>query len=901
MLGTTIAHYKVTAKLGQGGMGEVYRATDTKLDREVAIKVLPESFAQDKERLARFEREAKVLASLDHPNIGAILGVEDADGKRCLILQLIEGETLTERLRTGAMPIDEALDVCKQIAEALEAAHEKGIIHRDLKPGNIKITPDGKVKVLDFGLAKAAIVESSVAPSDNSQSPTLTADYTRPGVILGTAAYMSPEQARAKPVDKRSDIWSFGCVLYECLTGKCLFRGEDVSETLATVIKGEPQWNDLPTDTPHLIQLLIRKCLVKDRKQRLHDISDARVDLEKAIADPNWGVEAGQSPAHTISNGILAVAFLLTALIALAMGWLLKPPPPSPPPAPPKHSELFVDSPYPLTILGGNNAFAVTRDGTGLVYNLDDGGLGFQMWDFMDGNSEPIPGASAPWEGFPFLHPDGSQLGCLFGSQLVTVSTSGGTPRKVGDIKVNHYNFRGADWGRNGDIVFAEQSAPLRLISAAGDASKEVTLLNDDFAHAWPQFLPDGIHVLFVVQETQNAAPSGRVEVQNITTGERKPIAIEECTYARYVASGHLLYTFADELFAVAFDLKELTVKGDPKRVLAGVAVNTAGRAQFDVADDGTLVYLEGTDGMGADETLVWMDTQGQLEPFTNRQGAWGLFDLSPDEMQVALSMDGDIWILDSKSKGDRIRPLERTESNEDSPTWSQDGEWVFYYSDRDGKHSVWKKKSDFSSPAEFVCENGQSTLYLSSVSTNYLMMAQRSRETKFDILRLAFADSNTQPEVWLKEAHNEGWPVISPDEKWIAYYSEESEQGEIYLIPMNGSSGSKQISVNGGSDPKWSRTGDRIFYRSENKIYSVKLMDREGRLEADTSPEEFFSFPTPVRSNWAVSTDNKRILISLTADEVNTGVLATSSHSRLKVVFNWFTELNELLPVDPN
>ena len=313
MIGSTISHYRITGKLGAGGMGEVYRATDSKLDREVAIKVLPESFAQDKERLARFEREAKLLASLDHPNIGAILGVEDADGKRCLILQLIEGETLTERLRTGAMPIDEALDICKQIAEALEAAHEKGIIHRDLKPGNVKITPDGKVKVLDFGLAKAAIADSSVVPSDNSQSPTLTADYTRPGVILGTAAYMSPEQARAKPVDKRSDIWSFGCVLYECLAGKCLFRGEDATETLARVLEREPDWSLLPLRTPATILHLLRRCLTKDKRNRLQDIGSARVEVE----DSNSDIEAASLLTTQSQSSRDRSRFKILAIVAL--------------------------------------------------------------------------------------------------------------------------------------------------------------------------------------------------------------------------------------------------------------------------------------------------------------------------------------------------------------------------------------------------------------------------------------------------------------------------------------------------------------------------------------------------------------------------------------------------------
>ena len=461
MLDSTIAHYKVTAKIGQGGMGEVYRATDSKLDREVAIKVLPESFAQDKERLARFEREAKMLASLNHPNIASIYGLEGSDGKKALVLELVEGETLTERLRTGAMPIEESLDICKQIAEALEAAHEKGIIHRDLKPGNIKITPDGKVKVLDFGLAKSAIADSSVAPSDNSQSPTLTADYTRPGVILGTAAYMSPEQARAKPVDKRSDIWSFGCVLYECLTGKCLFRGEDVTETLATVIKGEPQWTDLPTDTPLIVQLLIRKCLVKDRKGRLRDIGDALVDLTKAIADPNWGVESGQlssaSSAQGISKSVLAMAYVVTGIITLALGWFLKPTPSSSPAQHPKFTvPLTLDPDLQLGKERGGS-LALSKDGQQLVFTtrsptqVDQNTPQLHWHSFASDEYKVIQGTESAYA--PFFSPDGRQLGFFTDGTIQTVPISGGKPKVI--VRPPWGQMDGAAWGKNGFIIYS--------------------------------------------------------------------------------------------------------------------------------------------------------------------------------------------------------------------------------------------------------------------------------------------------------------------------------------------------------------------------------------------------------------------------------------------------------------
>ena len=536
MLNQSIAHYKVTAKLGQGGMGEVYRATDTKLDREVAIKVLPESFAQDKERLARFEREAKVLASLDHPNIGAIHGIEDADGKRCLILQLIEGETLTERLRTGAMPIDEALDVCKQIAEALEAAHEKGIIHRDLKPGNVKITPDGKVKVLDFGLAKAAMVRTDSTPShspwkepsrdgvesvptNNSQSPTLTADYTRPGVILGTAAYMSPEQARAKPVDKRSDIWSFGCVLYECLTGKCLFRGEDVTETLATVIKGEPQWTDLPSETPHIIRVLIRKCLVKDRRHRLQHIDDARVDLEKAIADPNWGVESGQPSSagatQGFSKGVLTVVAVITGLITALLSWFLKPTPPATDPVTP-HSPpvtrllLSVEENSRLSGASGafqrpsRTAFALSPEGRYLVYAATTDGTNSQLYlrPMNQDHARLIQGTEGASS--PVFSPDGKSIGFIAGGSVRRVAIEGGEPQTIVAGTSDGPSPFAINWCDDETILLSPYVGPILRVSAAGGTPEQLTVLNNktgELSHRLPHMLPGSKAVLFTIMK----------------------------------------------------------------------------------------------------------------------------------------------------------------------------------------------------------------------------------------------------------------------------------------------------------------------------------------------------------------------------------------------------------------
>ena len=394
-----IAHYKVTGKLGAGGMGEVLRATDTKLNREVAIKVLPESFAQDKERLLRFQREAEILASLNHSNIAAIHGLEASDGNKALILELVEGETLAERLKKGPLPLEEALEVCKQIAEALEAAHEKGIIHRDLKPGNVKFTSDGKVKVLDFGLAKTAEnspqTQSTTVDAD---SPTITDHYTKPGTILGTAAYMSPEQARGKGVDKRSDIWSFGCVLYECLTGKCLFKGEDVTETLASIIKGEPDWSPLPEATPPTVRLLLRKCLTKDRRERLHDIADARVDLRQAISDPSSSFIrlSDQALKETASKStnlpVLVGCCAAVAILAGALGWFLKS-------APQPHSDIAVSAEIGVPGVfnaGGRRALRFSPDGSALVLNIiDPASGGSQLYLKRLGELTPTPIAGA--------------------------------------------------------------------------------------------------------------------------------------------------------------------------------------------------------------------------------------------------------------------------------------------------------------------------------------------------------------------------------------------------------------------------------------------------------------------------------------------------------------------------
>lgn len=894
-----IKHYRITARLGKGGMGEVYRATDTMLEREVAIKVLPQSFAADSVRLARFNREAKALAALNHPNIAVIHGIEQSDNIHALIMELVEGETLGERLQREPMTVEEALDCCRQIAEALEAAHEKGIIHRDLKPENVKIDHDGHVKVLDFGLAKEVVDPTS--SGNQAESPTITHMTTLPGELLGTAPYMSPEQARARPVDKRSDIWSFGCVLYECLTGKALFQGEDVTETLASIIKGEPDWAALPDDTPSTIELLLRKCLAKDRKQRLHDIADARIDIEQALGDPSSSIirlsegalresRARRGLPYFAMTSILLFAIIVTSMLA----WFLKP---APEPPTPKRSEILIGGSAPLTTYLTHNAFALSRDGKTLVYNLYDQRAVLRRRNLVTGKDERIPGAADPVESCPFLSWDGSRLGYVLGDKSVTIPTSGGTPHALAVSGVSYGAWLGADWSKDGEIVFASAGQPLKLISESGGEARVLTKLAGDYAHAFPQFLPDGDHVLFIAEYFKGGARVGRAEVVDVRTGVRKDLGVGECQFSRYCASGHLLYSVRNDLFARAFDLKRMAVRGPAKMVLQGVGTSEDGwRAQFDVANDGTLVYL--SQKATETRTLVWIDTDGRKESFTNKRGKWRRFDLSPNEERVALEIDGDIWILDRVGHDfDQLRPLVTNDATDEVPRWSPDNEWVYFSSNRDGKNAIWKKKADFSdAPAELVCESKSGPIVPQSVSSTTLLMIAFTSNGVWDIWRLDLNGKNTKPEPLVNESYAEIWPAISPDEKWLAYLTEEAGF-ECYLRRMDGSGGSEPVSNGGGLRPIWSRTGDRIFYLWQSTIFSVSLLEQRGRLTPE-KPRKILTLPYfPVNVQWAAAQDGQRFLVLVEASENDSEGQGSPEPTHLEIITNWFTELNELVP----
>ena len=894
-----IAHYQITSKLGQGGMGAVYRATDTKLDREVAIKVLPDSFANDRERVARFEREAKALASLNHPNIGGIFGLEQAGQSQALILELIEGEDLSERLKRGPLLVEDALRIGKQIAEALEVSHEKGIIHRDLKPGNIKITDDGQVKVLDFGLAKTAVASSQ---TDNN-SPTITADFTMPGTLLGTVGYMSPEQARGRPLDKRSDIWSFGIVLFECLSGSRLFSGETVTDSIGALLHKEIDWSQLPADTPPTIHLLLNKCLVRDRKHRLRDIGDARIDLEQAIADPNSSmVRLGDVALHPPARQVSIRRHWLLPLVAgvacaaALLGWFIKPET-SPPPPTPKLSEVLVEGTEPFTDLGLNNAFDLSPDGRFLVYNLNDSGKGLRLRNLVTGQDYRIPGASGRTEGHPFISPDGSRLGFVLGNELVTIPIDGGTPRKLGDSDVTSFQFAGADWNEAGEIVFANIGQPLRVVSEEGGEFSELTDLGDDLVHAFPQFLPGGDHVLFIAIVEEKEKFVGRAEVVSLSTRQRNALEIEDTVFARYCSSGHLLYAVGNDVFAVAFEHDSQTLTGPAVRVLEGVSGSGASPMQFDVAADGTLVFLPVTEAAGIPKTLLWFDSDGRMTPFTEERGDWQTFALSPDERRAAIVIENDIWILDKLDEDfEQLRPLITQDSIERSPLWSTDGESIYFFSNRESRRAIWKKKADFSeTPSELICEIPSFWIAPDSVSADELWMTVI--DTQFDTVvhRLNLQEAN--PIALSLGSGSQQDPAISPDNRWLIYTSSESgSESNIYLKPTDGSGGALLVSGDGGVDGKWSSSGDEIFYRWDYTIYSVSVTEREGQLVTG-KPRKLFTSPLFADPEWTVARDSTRFLALVDAVDIDSEGQASAEPRHLKMITNWFTDLNRLVP----
>ncbi len=688
MIGQTLSHYKITDKLGEGGMGEVYRATDTKLNRDVALKVLPEAFAADRERMARFSREAQVLASLNHPNIASIYGLEDSDDKHDLVLELVEGATLAERIQVGAIPLEESLKIALQMAEALEAAHDKGIIHRDLKPANVKITPEGKVKVLDFGLAKA--LEDETPATDLTSSPTRTG--TAVGVIMGTAGYMSPEQARGQVVDKRTDIWAFGCVLYEVLTGKQAFGGETVTDILAAIVHEDPDWEALPEGTPRAIQRLLRRCLEKDPHDRLHHIADARIVIKYVLSEPveDSGVGvATATPTWWQEPTRLAVVGLMVLVAGVLLGFLLWNLAYDSQPPPPTVTRFSLPLPEDEAI-PPPPSLALSPDGTQLVYGAVRDNTRRLYLRAIDGlEAKEIPGAEGGYS--PFFSPDGKWVGFFtlhtqVKGELKKWSLLGGEPVTICEVGIG----RGASWGEDDTIVFGRRPGLWRVSSNGGIPEPLIPKGRLGF----PQILPGGKAVLF--------RDGGQTKVLSLDTGQQSTL-MEGPDKARYLPTGHLIYQQGNSLLAAPFDLDALELQGTGVPVVDDVWLAEGMVPKFEVSRSGSLAYVPGSEVDRAD-ALVWVDRQGREEPFLETQMQLYNPRLSPDGKRLAV-----VAIKGQERRYIRTCEIERcalsplTSKGGNAPVWSPDASRLFFTVWEKGPNMGWISADGSGEPEEVL------------------------------------------------------------------------------------------------------------------------------------------------------------------------------------------------------
>jgi serine/threonine-protein kinase len=815
-------------------MGEVYRATDTKLKRQVAIKILPSLLATDPGRVARFQREAELLASLNHPNIAAIYGLEDADGVHALVMELVEGDDLTERI-AGPVPVDEVLLLAKQIADALEEAHERGIIHRDLKPANIKVRPDGTVKILDFGLAKLLEANGSTGPNAfrGPQSPTITspAVMTGVGTILGTAAYMAPEQAKGRAADKRADIWAFGVVLFEMLTGERLFTGETVSDTLASVLKTEPDWGALPAAVPSRLRRLLRLCLDKDPKRRLRDIGDARVQIENLLTgapeETDAAAMAGKGSVWQRALSWTLIAALGAALAAVFLLWEPRRQA-SRPAALRLSAELGSDA--SLTF-GAGNAMTLSPDGDVLAFVAQPSGGVSAPRLYVRRLTEPqataLPGTDDAET--PFFSPDGHWIAFFAGGKLKKVAVAGGAVVTLCDAPLP----RGGAWGDDGMIVFLpDRLGSLVRVSSAGGRPEPLKAVSEgEVTQRWPQVLPDGKGVLFTGNTLANDAYNdASLVVQALPTGARTVVQ-RGGYYGRYVPSGHLTYLHDGTLFAAPFDLDRLVVTGPPVPVVEGVMSNVdTGGAQLAVSAGGTMVYLPGP-SLGGGIPIHWMDHAGTMSPLRATRANWWNLRFAPDGSRLALQItdrQDDIWIYEWAR--DTLTRLTSHPAADTNPVWTPDGRRLVFASTRADKATAnlyWQRADGTGDPQRLTASTNSQQPGSWHPSGKFLAFTELNPGTNADLMILPIEGDEAsgwkpgKPTVFSNTPSSEREPMFSPDGRWIAYVSNEAGRDEVYVRPFPGPGGKWQISTSGAGTPTWSQTKRELFYGTTSTPYA--------------------------------------------------------------------------------
>lgn len=828
--GKVLSSYKIMGPIGAGAMGEVYRARDTRLERDVAIKVLPAEFAADDERLRRFEREAKALASLNHPNVAQIYGVERIDGISFIILELVTGDALDARLTTGPLPLDEAIDVCRQIAEGVEAAHDAGIVHRDLKPANVRLTPDGVAKVLDFGLAKPIHVGSNVTDS---------ALPTEDGRLLGTPTYMAPEQARGKTVDRRVDVWAFGCVLYECLTGKRAFAGATVSDVIAAVLEREPDWSALPTTTPPRVRELLRRCLTRDPRQRLRDIGEARVMLES----PHDLGEAAPSTRARRSVVLGSLSLAVVAVAVMAVLWVrlaLKPAPSA------RVARVSVAVPQTDAIGTGfqMGPIALAPDGMTVAYCAQrDGKVQLFVRPLDQDKATVVPGSEGAHN--PFFSPDGQWIGFFGGEKLRKVFVRGGEPVDLYAAAQD----RGGTWLEDGSIVFSPITAePLYRIAASGGAAERITELDEsrkERTHRWPSVLPGGEWILFVAGTTDRPSEYDQavVSVVSLKTKERRDV-FTGASMAKYCPSGHLILALGGTLSAAPFDLTTLKVTGPAVPVMNGVAYSAgSGNVQFDVAGDGTLAYLSDVPDLEITE-LVWVSRSGQITAISAPLQPYRLPRLSPDGKQIVVcigkqTLRWDIWSFDlAHAKLNRLTFDQRSAM----PIWAPSGTEIAYWSLSGGLRIEVKSLSQ-GAVSRVIVDNTRVAAQPTSFSTDgKRLLFDFYGDPKGDIMFVPI-DGSAAPRAIAEDPFTQWGGVMSPDGRWVAFVSNESGRDEIYVRSWSNPSAKWQVSNSGGLAPVWNRDGSELFYLRGPMLVAVPV----DRKSPDFSPgrqQELFAMP---------------------------------------------------------
>ena len=805
-------------------MGEVYRATDSRLGRDVALKVLPEAFAADQQRMTRFEREAQLLAALNHPNIATIHGWELSGSTRALVMELVEGPTLADRIAQGPLPLDEALPIARQIAEALEYAHDRGIIHRDLKPANVKVTPDGTVKVLDFGLAKA--IENAPATEDISNSPTLSMAATRAGVILGTASYMSPEQAKGKAVDRRADIWSFGALLYEMLAGKKLYEGETAAETLAQVLTKEPAWEALPASTPTAIRHLLERCQAKEPKARLQAIGEARIIIERYLANPTAATTSIEQATPAEPAWRRALPWGLAAILLVALAFALWAPwRPSVVREAPMRLRVEIGASVVLDVDYGAAA-VISPDGSRFVFRASETGpnqatrLYIRQRDQLQGT--PLAGTEGARD--QFFSPDGRWIAFFADGKLKKIPAQGGAVVTLCDAPAD----RGGTWTEDGTIIFAPSTREgLSRVPDAGGKPEPLTTLDQssgEVTHRWPQVLPGGKAVLFTAHNNNIGFERANIFVQVLKTGERK-LVHQGGSYARYSPSGHLLYGSQGTIFAAPFDPGRLEVTGPSVPFLEHVLTHSLnGSAQFDFSNTGALLYVAG-ENASPPVSIDWMNKEGKFQPLRAELGDYYDLRFSPDGKRLALSIrdhgTSDIWVYDWQR--DTMTRLTFGPGSSSWPVWTPDGQRIAFTWSREGSTpGMYWVRADGTGQVERLMDSKNEQIPSSfSPDGKFLAFGELSPGTNWDIWILPFEGDERsgwkpgKPRVFLNSPNLEFTPAFSPDGRWLAYVLVTTSESEVYVRPFPGPGGSWQISTDGGVYPSWSRNAKELFFRS--------------------------------------------------------------------------------------